>query len=173
MTTAPRDPAGALDETGLKMVEILRNEGRISIRDLSERIGLAETTTRDRLNQMEREGYIRGYRPQLNYAMLGFPIQAWVEVRCRHAPQVVGRALARHPNVLAAHELPDKPAHLALRVTARTSQNLSHVLEDWCRQHDVRVEDMTLLDALEARPVELQEREREKDILATFKDSRS
>ncbi|MEZ5536272.1 MAG: Lrp/AsnC ligand binding domain-containing protein [Thiolinea sp.] len=69
-----------LDSYDKKMISILAAEGRISMTELAERIGLSKTPTINRLRKLEQGGYITGYQAQLDYDLLGESHVAFIQV---------------------------------------------------------------------------------------------
>jgi Lrp/AsnC family leucine-responsive transcriptional regulator len=66
------------DETILRVVA---TEGRISVTDLAQRIGLSKSPTQARLKRLEAEGVITGYRACIDPHRIGVAHVAFVEVR--------------------------------------------------------------------------------------------
>jgi Lrp/AsnC family transcriptional regulator, regulator of ectoine-degradation genes len=54
-----------LDDRDLKMISILREEGRISKADLARRVNLSAAPCWERLKRLEKAGIITGYRAQV------------------------------------------------------------------------------------------------------------
>ena len=71
----------APDETDLKILSELRNNGRISNVDLSKKIGLSPTPCLERVRSLENSGYITGYTAKLNYSLLGQSVLFLVMVK--------------------------------------------------------------------------------------------
>jgi Lrp/AsnC family leucine-responsive transcriptional regulator len=69
-----------LDRTDRKILSVLGDEGRISWRDLSERIGLSLTPTLRRVRRLEDEGFITGYAAQFDEVRLGGAFTVFVSV---------------------------------------------------------------------------------------------
>ncbi|MFD1343668.1 Lrp/AsnC family transcriptional regulator [Litorisediminicola beolgyonensis] len=70
-----------LDTFDTSILDTLEQEGRISITELSRRIGLSKSPTQARLKRLEEAGVIRGYRAILDPVRLGLDHVAFVEVR--------------------------------------------------------------------------------------------
>ena len=68
---------GKMDQIDLHMLEILETEGRISVLELADRVGLSPTPCSRRLRRLESEGIIAKY-----YAALG-PNAAGLEPVCQ------------------------------------------------------------------------------------------
>ncbi len=70
-----------LDDFDLKIVKLLSCEGRISMTELGNRIGLSKTPVSARVKRLEAEGYILGYRAELSARKLGLEHVAFIEVK--------------------------------------------------------------------------------------------
>ncbi len=51
-----------MDRTNQKILQVLRNDGRISNTELASRVGLSVSACLRRVQELERQGVIRGYR---------------------------------------------------------------------------------------------------------------
>ena len=60
--------------------ELVR-DGRISFRDLAERVRLSPTATAERVRRLQESGIISGFRAELDLAALGRPLRAFIDVR--------------------------------------------------------------------------------------------
>lgn len=69
-----------LDPYDQKILASLAEEGRISWRDLAQRVGLSETPTVRRVRALEAAGFIDGYTIRVNEAAVGRPISVFVSV---------------------------------------------------------------------------------------------
>lgn len=72
---------GDLDHFDVKIIEALSEEGRISVLELSRRVGLSKTPCQTRMKRLVDEGYILGFRASLNPAKLGLDHIAFTEVK--------------------------------------------------------------------------------------------
>ena len=61
---------GDLDALDRKILDVLREDGRISIAELGARIGLSKTPCQIRFRRLVDDGYIEGFRATLNPAKL-------------------------------------------------------------------------------------------------------
>lgn len=90
-----------------KDIAILRNlagNGRMSLNDLAEAVGLSPTPTARRVKQLEASGAITGYTAQLDETALGFPVSVFVSVRLDkqvdEALALFEQAISRLPEVV-------------------------------------------------------------------------
>lgn len=72
-----------LDDLDLKILAILQNDGRISMVDLGNRVGLSETPCARRVKRLEAEGIIKRYVALLDSDKVGAGVKALVQVRLR------------------------------------------------------------------------------------------
>ncbi len=63
-----------IDDTDRRIIEVLRDDARLSARAVARRLGLAAGTVTERVARLERSGVIRGYRAIVDHAALGRPI---------------------------------------------------------------------------------------------------
>jgi Lrp/AsnC family transcriptional regulator, leucine-responsive regulatory protein len=77
----PSQENGDLDQIDRKILSALLQDGRMTITDLSAKVGLSKTPCQIRLKNLIDQGYIRGFRAILNPQKLGLDHIAFVEVR--------------------------------------------------------------------------------------------
>ena len=72
-----------LDKTDLQLLKILQENGRISIKELAQRVHLSPTPVFDRVRRLESTGVIERYTTVLNAAKLGQGFLVFCSVRLR------------------------------------------------------------------------------------------
>jgi len=70
-----------LDLIDTKILHALSRDARITITELSQEVGLSKTPCKSRLQRLEREGVILGYRALLDPVKMGLDHIAFVEVK--------------------------------------------------------------------------------------------
>jgi Lrp/AsnC family leucine-responsive transcriptional regulator len=70
-----------LDELDRKLIAILSEDARISLKDLAGRVGLSSPSTSERLKRLEERGVIRAFTIEIDPAALGYQLQAIVRIR--------------------------------------------------------------------------------------------
>src|SRR5271170_5119581 len=117
---ARKDQAN-LDRIDRNILSILAEEGRISWRDLSERIGLSLTPTLRRIRRLEEEAFIVGYSARLDEARLGGQMSVFVSVTLDKQSEDAFGVFKRHgstaPEVMSCSLMPAGKYYL-LRVVA-------------------------------------------------------
>lgn len=96
-----------LDPADRRVLAALQDDGRISLVDLAEKIGLSPTATTERVKRLTRDGYILGYSARLDPEKLRRGLLVFIEVKLdRTTPDVFerfARAVVRAPEVLECH----------------------------------------------------------------------
>ena len=96
-----------LDRIDRKILTILQADGRITTTELAERIGLSATAAAERVKRLTRDGFIIGYRAELDPARIGRGLLVFVEVLLdRTSPDVFdafATAVRRAPEVMECH----------------------------------------------------------------------
>ncbi len=97
----------ALDKLDRHILRILQEDGRISMKDLGERVGLSVTPCIERVRRMERDGVISGYYAKVDPAALGAKLLVFVEItlnqKSAQAFEQFRREVLRIPEVLECH----------------------------------------------------------------------
>eukprot|EP01032_Pedospumella_encystans_P030603 gene30603-34540_t len=75
-----KDSVRTLDKLDRKILRILQEDGRISMKDLSEQVGLSITPAIERVKRMERDGVITGYHARIDPPALGAKLLVFVEI---------------------------------------------------------------------------------------------
>jgi len=75
----------ALDETDLRILQLLQQDARLTNKQIAEKIGKSVTPVFERVRRLEREGYIQQYVAVLNTKMIGKGLVAYAHVQlCSH-----------------------------------------------------------------------------------------
>ncbi|MDX5516141.1 Lrp/AsnC family transcriptional regulator [Stenotrophomonas sp. RG-453] len=110
-----------MDITDQRILAELQKDGRLTVTDLAERIGLSVSPCHRRVRALEQSGAIRGYRAELDPAALGLKFSALVFVTLRdgdrQAVDAFEHAVADVPQVLQAQRLFGDPDYLLHVIT--------------------------------------------------------
>jgi Lrp/AsnC family leucine-responsive transcriptional regulator len=120
---------GSLDEVNRSLLDVLQLEGRLPIAELSRRVGLSAPAVTERLQRLERDGAIRGYRAELDPRSVGYSLT--VILRIRPAPRELGKVaqLARDtPEVVECHRITGEDCFF-MRAHVRDVEHLEQVID--------------------------------------------
>lgn len=96
-----------LDRTDLKMLQLLQESGRISNKELAERVNLSASACYQRLQRLLDEQWLLGVHARVNMEKLGSPVQCITTISMsNHAPDsfsLLERNLESLPEVLEAY----------------------------------------------------------------------
>jgi Lrp/AsnC family transcriptional regulator, leucine-responsive regulatory protein len=69
-----------LDRIDLRILRVLQDDARITHQKLAEVVHLSASSVHERVKRLQRDGFILGYRAQLNPERLGAALMVFVEV---------------------------------------------------------------------------------------------
>jgi Lrp/AsnC family leucine-responsive transcriptional regulator len=108
-----------MDAIDAKILQELESDGRISNLQLAERVGLSPSACLRRVQSLEAEGVIRGYKAILDRAQLGAGLTVFVMVglsgQLQRDARAFERAMADAPEVRECHNITGSVEYL-LRV---------------------------------------------------------
>ena len=124
------------DRTDLKIMDLLQRQGRMSMTELGEQIGLSTSPCSERVKRLERLGLITGYHARVDPAALGRPLLVFMEITLsQKSPQVfetIRRELGQMPEVLECHLISgsfDYLVKLRLRAMSEYRELLGTILK--------------------------------------------
>jgi len=110
-----------IDPLNRRILQILSVEGRISNLQLAERVGLSPSACLRRVQDLERDGVIGGYRAVLDQTALGIGFVAYVAVglnnHSKASQDSFERAMASCPEVREMHNITGSVEYL-MRIEA-------------------------------------------------------
>jgi len=97
----------SLDRYDIAILRELQQEARLSNTELSARIGLSAAPTWRRVKWLEQQGYITGYRAEIDRRKIGLGVLAFVRVDAERnnadATRALEDAIRKLPEVVACH----------------------------------------------------------------------
>jgi Lrp/AsnC family transcriptional regulator, leucine-responsive regulatory protein len=70
-----------IDDTNRKLLSHLQDDARLTLAELGRRVGLSSPAVAERLQRLEQQGCITGYRTEVDPRSLGYALGAVVRVR--------------------------------------------------------------------------------------------
>ena len=123
-----------LDEIDRKILDAMQRNGRLSIVQLSEQVGLSTTPCQRRLKRLEDEGYIRGYAAMVDPLKLNYQMNVFVSVKLeRQAEEFLERfedAISKMPEVMDSYLMSGGGRDYMLRVVAKDLISYERFLVD-------------------------------------------
>lgn len=96
-----------LDRLDRKILDALQRNGRITMTELGEQIGLSTSPCAERVRRLERQGVITGYHARVNPQAIGKTLLVFVEITLTSKSGEVFEAVRREmlglPDVMECH----------------------------------------------------------------------
>lgn len=95
-----------LDELDIRILVELQEDARKSLREMAEKLGVAEATVYNRINKMRRAGIIQKFIPVIDYSKLGYDLIAVIGITAEGGYLIeIEEHLAEEPNVTAVYDV--------------------------------------------------------------------
>lgn len=118
-----------LDEINRELLDLLQVDGRMSFKELGERIGLSAPAVAERVRKLEEAGVINGYRANVDYELLGFPILCVIRLNTPRMASGVDEKLRSLPEVIEANRVTGSESHV-IRARLRSTHHLEQLLHE-------------------------------------------
>jgi len=116
-----------MDRIDYEIVRLLRNNARLSNKELAEKVGLAPSSCLVRVRQLRQEGVLTGFVAEVNPAALGVGLQALISVKLKRHFKPDVEAFREHalalPEVVRFYHVAG-PIDFLLHVWTRDSAHL-------------------------------------------------
>jgi len=119
--------ATGIDRSDEAILALLREDGRMSFREMSARLDLSETTIRSRIRRLEQSGIMRVVA-RVDLKLTGFPFTALVGLKIRgRAVEDVGADLAGISEVISILAVIGR-SDLEIQIIAKTLEQLDELI---------------------------------------------
>jgi Lrp/AsnC family transcriptional regulator, leucine-responsive regulatory protein len=122
-----------LDAIDRRIVAALQADGRLTNADLAQRVGLSPSPCLRRVNRLEREGYIEGYRAILRRDQIGLGLTVFVSVKIEgHADDkavAFEETVVTFPEVVSCHMVSGETDYLLEIVVPDLDQYRSFLID--------------------------------------------
>ncbi len=96
---------GTIDRTDLQILKLLREDGRLSLREVSKKLGKAQGTVMKRVTDMQNEGILKRFTIILDLTKLGYVETAVILVQTDNRVDYVKNTIAKMPNVISIYHI--------------------------------------------------------------------
>jgi DNA-binding Lrp family transcriptional regulator len=119
-----------IDMIDNEIMRLLKLNARVPLAHISKEVGLSSPSIKDRIQKLEDEGVILGYRPIIDYRKLGLGLTAFVRVTLEYpqccSDDFAGK-LGELPEVVEGH-FTDGDEDMLLKVVTKDPENLRDLL---------------------------------------------
>jgi Lrp/AsnC family leucine-responsive transcriptional regulator len=118
-----------MDITDYKIIEVLQDNGRISMKDLGKTVGLTSPAVSERVRRLEEHGIIEGYRAIVNPDSLGRVIKAFIHISLPNGQydDFILKA-KKDPRIIECHHVTGDDCSL-IKVLVRDVYELEEVID--------------------------------------------
>ena len=142
-----------LDDINRDILELLLADGRISYRELGERVGLTAPAVTERVRKLEELGVIKGYRAVVDYEALGFPLLCIIRLNSPRNAQHLDDVIRALPEVIEANRVTGSESHV-IRARVSSTAHLEQLL-DALWEHGESVTNIVTSSPVQRRPMQV------------------
>jgi DNA-binding Lrp family transcriptional regulator len=130
--------ATPLDPTDREILALLRQDARRTLSDIAERVTLSVAAVKRRIDRMQRDGIITGFTVRVDYAKLGWGIEAFTELRFQGTANVddIKATVIRLPETQAVFTIAGDPDALVW-LRARDMRHLQDAIDEMRRSRRI------------------------------------
>ena len=118
-----------------EILNILRENADISMKEISKRTGIPITTIHNRIKKMKEEGIIKCYRAIIDPKKLGYNVQAFVQLAVKGLDDEKIKKLTSLQNVVECYVV-SGPHNVIMKVNAENIDSLNNFVDSQLRTKD-------------------------------------
>ncbi len=134
-----------LDAIDVRIIAAVQNDGRISINDLAEKVGLSASPCARRLRILEEKGVIKGYTAMIDQTKVGLPVSAFASIKLERQREEdldrFAKAVAGWPEVVDCYLMTGQRDYL-MRIVVRDL----HAYETFIKSKLTRLEGIASIE---------------------------
>lgn len=123
-----------MDEIDLKILDILKYNARISMRELGHMIAMSNTATTERVKKLEELGIIQGYSTEIDKVKLGNPVHVFMVLEftysAREKPEPFMRYIRENKNIVKAYPVYTGGMDYLLEIYCAHTKRLEQIVQD-------------------------------------------
>jgi len=135
-----------INEIDMKILNILRENARISNADIARMMNMAPSAVLERVRKLENNGYVSGYETRLDYKKLGLKLTAFIELLTSESigSTDIGYKLAKLPFIQEIYSVSGDYCYL-IKVRVADSDALAELLSQMGQIKGIKSSKTTLV----------------------------
>jgi Lrp/AsnC family leucine-responsive transcriptional regulator len=135
-----------INDIDIKIMNIIRNNAKISNADLARKMGMAPSAVLERVRKLESNGYITGYETRLDYKKFGLKLTAFIELLTSESigATEIGYKLAALPFIQEIYSVSGDYCYL-IKVKVADSDALAALLAEMGKIKGIKSSKTTLV----------------------------
>lgn len=138
-----------MDNIDKSIIKTLEDNGRISHEEISKSLHISRPAIHQRVNKLESDGVIKGYKAIIDWEKLGEPIKAllYVKVNCENFKDVINKILSLQVNnvfIEECHRLSGEWC-IVLKIRVVTPMDISRFIDNLWKIEGIKETSTTLV----------------------------
>src|SRR5690606_9962296 len=119
-----------LDPINLEIIDLLQVDGRMSYKELGERVGLTAPAVAERVRKLEEAGVITGYRAIVDYERIGLNLLCVIRLNSNNRSRSIDDVVRDYPEVIEAVRVTGSESHV-IRARVHDTHHLEALLNEF------------------------------------------
>lgn len=137
-----------MDNYDLKILSLLQKDSRMSVKNIADKINLSAPTVKARIEKLEKEKIIMGYRVNINLEKLGFSFLCFICLSLKESEEKFISFISSNPNITECFGTSGEYTHF-MKATFKSAGELGLFLKRLKKFGEVQVN-----IAVESMPVQ-------------------
>lgn len=138
-----------MDNIDKSIIQCLENNGRISHEEISKSLHISRPAIHQRVNKLEGDGIIKGYRTIIDWEKLGEPIKTliYIKISCGNFKEVINQILSLQVTnvyIEECHRLAGEWC-IMLKIRASTPLDISNFIDTMWKIQGIKETSTTLV----------------------------
>jgi Lrp/AsnC family leucine-responsive transcriptional regulator len=138
-----------MDNIDKSIIKTLEDNGRISHEEISKSLHISRPAIHQRVNKLETDGVIKGYKAIIDWEKLGEPIKAllYIKINCENFEDVINKILSLQVNnvfIEECHRLSGEWC-IVLKIRVVTPMDISRFIDNLWKIEGIKETSTTLV----------------------------
>ena len=138
-----------MDNIDKSIIKALEDNGRISHEEISKSLHISRPAIHQRVNKLEADGFIKGYKAIIDWEKLGEPIKAllYIKINCENFKDVMNKILSLQVNnvfIEECHRLSGEWC-IVLKIRVVTPMDISIFIDNLWKIEGIKETSTTLV----------------------------
>jgi Lrp/AsnC family leucine-responsive transcriptional regulator len=112
-----------IDKTDIQIIEELKKNARLSMRELGRKINLSPPSVTERVKRLEDAGIIEGYTIQINRKKLGFVMDCLMEITLKNGDYSRFKSfIETHPRALFCYRIAGQACYIVMLTVTKLEE---------------------------------------------------
>jgi len=117
-----------MDEIDISILNLLQNDSRISVSDLSKKLNLSRPSISERMLKLQEQGIIEEFTARISLKAVGRNVLLFIELSSlKDAPEMFENKIAEEPDILECHRVTGRSDYI-IKAAVGDIEGMTHLI---------------------------------------------